>query len=231
MNQPLQFLLGLERLLKQHPRRVTAAVVALLAGTAVTAFGVAPLAADTAVPPQQVINETLQAPAALPGELEALEWQDLRLFRNDLTRATDTADTLLRRLGVDDAQAADFLRTDPVARKLLDGRAGKMVQVTTDNGKLTQLVARYAADVADLRDTHFNRITIERDTFGLRAKAELAKLSAEVKMGSGTITSSLYAAADESHIPDGVTSQMAELFATDIDFRRELRKGDTFTVL
>ncbi|WP_374592710.1 peptidoglycan DD-metalloendopeptidase family protein [Aquabacterium sp.] len=231
MNQPLEFLLRLERLLKQHPRRVTAAVVALLAGTAVTAFGVAPLAADTAVPPQQVINETLQAPAALPGELEALEWQDLRLFRNDLTRATDTADTLLRRLGVDDAQAADFLRSDPVARKLLDGRAGKMVQVTTDNGKLTQLVARYAADVADMRDTHFNRISIERDSFGLKARIELAKLSAEVKMGSGTITSSLYAAADESHIPDGVTSQMAELFATDIDFRRELRKGDTFTVL
>lgn len=231
MNQPFEILARIEQSLKRHPRRIAAAVLVLLTGTAVTAFGVAPLAADTTLPQQQLITETLQAPANLPGELDALEWQELRLFRNDLTRNNDTADTLLRRLGVDDQQAADFLRTDPVARKLLDGRGGKMVQITTDNGKLTQLVARYAADLADLRDTHFNRITIERDSFGLKAKIELAKLAAEVKMGSGTITSSLYAAADESHIPDGVTSQMAELFTTDIDFRRELRKGDTFTVL
>jgi murein DD-endopeptidase MepM/ murein hydrolase activator NlpD len=32
-------------------------------------------------------------------------------------------------------------------------------------------------------------------------------------------------------VPDGVTNQIAEIFGTDIDFRRELRKGDTFTVL
>lgn len=231
LNQPLEILSRIEHSLKRHPRRVAAAVLIALTGTAVTAFGVAPLAADTTLPPQQVINETLQTPAALPGELEALEWRDLRLYRNDLTRSTDTADTLLRRLGVDDPQAADFLRTDPVGRSLLNGHSGKMVQITTDNGKLTRLVARYAADLPDLRDTHFNRLTIERDALGLHAKVELAKLETEVKMGSGTITSSLYAAADESHIPDGVTSQMAELFSTDIDFRRELRKGDTFTVL
>lgn len=231
MNQPLEILARIERSLKKHPRRISAAVLALLAGSAFTAFGVAPLAADTKLPLQQIITETLNAPEALPGALEALEWQELRLYRNDLTRNSDTADSLLRRLGVDDKQAADFLRNDPAARRLLDGRGGKMVQVTTDNGKLTHLVARYAADLADLRDTHFNRITIERDAFGLKSKIELAKLAAEVKIGSGTITSSLYAAADESHIPDGVTSQMAELFTTDIDFRRELRKGDTFTVL
>lgn len=231
LNKPLEILLSIQHSLKQHPRRVAAAVLVVLTGSAVTAFGVAPLAADTTLPPQQVITETLQAPATLPGELDALEWKDLHLYRSDLTRSTDTADTLLRRLGVDDAQAADFLRTDPIARRLLDGHGGKMVQVTTDNGKLTQLIARYAADLPDLRDTHFNRVTIERDTFGLHAKIELAKLTAEVKLGSGTITSSLYAAADESGIPDGVTSQMAELFSTDIDFRRELRKSDTFTVL
>jgi murein DD-endopeptidase MepM/ murein hydrolase activator NlpD len=50
-------------------------------------------------------------------------------------------------------------------------------------------------------------------------------------MGSGTIQSSLFAAADEARLPDTVTMQMAELFSADIDFRRELRRGDSFTVL
>ena len=234
LNLPLDTLRRIKQALQQHPRRITLAVLTLLAGSAMTAFaafGDAALNDAAALPTQQLITEAVPAAPTLAGELEALEWQDLRLHRSDLTRANDTADTLLRRLGVDDPQAAAFLRTDPVARKVLEGRTGKMLQLATDNGKLTQLIVRYAADASELRDTHFSRLTIERDGLGLRAKIELARLEAEIKMGSGTITSSLYAAADDSHIPDGVTSQMAELFATDIDFRRELRKGDTFTVL
>ena len=50
-------------------------------------------------------------------------------------------------------------------------------------------------------------------------------------MTYGTIRSSLFAATDESRIPDAVAVQMAEIFAADIDFHRELRKGDSFSVV
>ena len=50
-------------------------------------------------------------------------------------------------------------------------------------------------------------------------------------MGSGTIRSSLFAATDEARIPDNVATQLADVFATDLDFHRELRKGDTFSVV
>jgi murein DD-endopeptidase MepM/ murein hydrolase activator NlpD len=216
---------------RRHPRRVMAAVVALLAGSAMTAFGVAPLTTTGTVPTQQLVTETLPAPAQLAEQLEALDVHALELHRNDLTRVSDTADTLLRRLGVDDAEAATFLRQDPVARRILEGRPGKMVQAVTENGRLAQLTVRAPAESAQLRDTHFTRLTISRDALGLKARSEQAPLAAEVKLGSGTITSSLFAAADDAHLPDGVTSQLAELFSTDIDFRRELRRGDTFTVL
>lgn len=216
---------------RRHPRRVAAAVVALLTGTAVTAFGVAPLTATTTVPTQQLVSETLPAPAQLAEQLEALDLSELQLHRNDLTRGSDTADSLLRRLGVDDAEAAAFLRQDPVARRVLEGRPGKMVQATTENGRLATLVVRSPAELSEQRDTHFTRLTISRDAAGFKARAEQAPLAAEVKLGSGTITSSLFAAADDAHIPDGVTTQLAELFSTDIDFRRELHRGDTFTVL
>jgi len=52
-----------------------------------------------------------------------------------------------------------------------------------------------------------------------------------VRMGSGTVRSSLFAATDDARIPDAVATQLAEVFATDIDFHRELRKGDTFSVV
>ena len=50
-------------------------------------------------------------------------------------------------------------------------------------------------------------------------------------MGSGTIRTSLFAATDEARIPDGVVGQLAEIFSSDIDFHRELRRGDRFTVV
>jgi hypothetical protein len=50
-------------------------------------------------------------------------------------------------------------------------------------------------------------------------------------MGNGTIQSSLFAATDEADIPDSVASQLADIFAGDIDFHRALRKGDRFAVV
>src|SRR6185369_17541342 len=64
-----------------------------------------------------------------------------------------------------------------------------------------------------------------------QAQVETAPLAAQVRLGSGTIRNSLFAATDEAHIPDPVASQVAEIFATDIDFHRELRRGDSFNIV
>jgi murein DD-endopeptidase MepM/ murein hydrolase activator NlpD len=218
--------------LKRHPRSVAGGVLTVLGGFAVTAFGIAPLAPDAAQLPKQLITETV-TPEGMQAQLEALAEVQLQLSRSDLTRASDTADTLLQRLGVADATAAAFLRRDPVARRLLEGRAGKMVQARADaEGKLLELVARYPAEKSEQANTHFTRLTLQSDGHGgWQSKLETAPLQAQVKLGSGTIRSSLFAATDDARIPDGVATQLAEMFSTDIDFHRELRKGDTFSVV
>ena len=50
-------------------------------------------------------------------------------------------------------------------------------------------------------------------------------------MAGGTVRSSLFTATDEAGIPDNVATQLAEIFANDIDFRRELKRGATFSVV
>jgi murein DD-endopeptidase MepM/ murein hydrolase activator NlpD len=219
-----------DRLLQRHPRRLTAIVVSLLLGSAVTAFGVAPLAPDASELPRRIVTESVSQ-TTLDAQLQALETHALELFRSDLTRSGDTADTLLLRLGVDDAEAAAFLRSDPQARRLLEGRPGKMVRVQTADGRLSSLVARSPAMSSEQLATHFTRLTIDRNETGLQSRTDQAKLATESKLGSGTIVTSLFAAADESRLPDAVTVQLAEIFGTDIDFRRDLKRGDTFTVL
>ena len=43
--------------------------------------------------------------------------------------------------------------------------------------------------------------------------------------------SSLFAATDAAGVPDNVATQIADVFGGDIDFRRDLRHGDKFTVI
>lgn len=214
-----------------HPRKVAAAVALMTAGFGVTAFGTSSAVDDAAGLPRRMVTQSV-APVDLKAQLEALAEHELELYRTDLTRSSDTADSLLRRLNVSDSGAAAFLRSDSTARKLLEGRGGKMVQVQTDeNGVLLSLVARYAAQDPEQLATHFTRLRLTRTATGLRAKVETAPLAAQVRMGSGLLRTSLFAATDDARIPDSVATQLADAFATDFDFHHGLRQGDTFSVV
>jgi murein DD-endopeptidase MepM/ murein hydrolase activator NlpD len=50
-------------------------------------------------------------------------------------------------------------------------------------------------------------------------------------MKSAEIRNSLFGATDAAGLPDSVATQIAEIFSTDIDFHRDLRKGDRFSVV
>jgi murein DD-endopeptidase MepM/ murein hydrolase activator NlpD len=223
--------LRLNERLRRHPRRVAAAVCTLLGGFAVTAFGIAPLAPDAADLPQRLVTQDVPL-SGIEQQLEDLAQHALELSRTDLTRASDTADSLLRRLGVVDAAAAAFLRTDREGRRLFEGRAGKMIQVRTDdNGSLKELVARFPALDSTQQLTHFTRLTITRFDGRWLSRIDNAPLRAQVRLGSGTIRSSLFAATDDAQLPDSLAGQLVDIFSTEIDFHRELRKGDTFSVV
>jgi murein DD-endopeptidase MepM/ murein hydrolase activator NlpD len=215
----------------RYPKTLAATVSLGLAGFAATAFGIAPQVPDAADLPQRTIVESI-TPVDLHTQLDALAEVDLDLFRTDLTRASDTADSLLTRLNVADLTAAAFLRSDPIAKRLLEGRAGKRVQVRVDSrGRLEELLARYAAPSAEKLPTQFTRLRIQRIADKLVADTTLVPLAAQSVMASGTVRSSLFTATDEAGIPDGVATQLAEIFANDIDFHRELKKGATFSVV
>ncbi|MDZ4123016.1 MAG: peptidoglycan DD-metalloendopeptidase family protein [Hydrogenophaga sp.] len=202
------------------------AIGVLLLGTGVTAFGIAPLAPDAAkLPVSQVIESLALEPLVVDTLAAAVP---LTLFRSDTIRRDDTAQSLLQRLGVSDTAAQNFLRADPTARQLFSGCSSKMVSVeTSDSGELLRLTARWLPDDGRL----FNRLVIEKQTSGLSARIETGELTASAQLASGTIHSSLFAATDAANLPDSVAVQLAEIFASEIDFRRDLRQGDRFSVV
>ena len=120
--------------LARHPRRILGGIGALLLGTGVTAFGIAPLAPDAADLPVRQIVESLAPPAfEVPSALGA-PLPDFMLFRSDTTRRDDTTQSLLQRLGVVDTEAQDFLRNDATARAAVRrAAAGSLVSVETND--------------------------------------------------------------------------------------------------
>ena len=213
--------------LHAHPKRVAGSLAALLLGTGVTAFGVVPLAPDAADLPVRQVLEVVQT-LPMQSQLDALADHRLKLFRTDSTRSNDTFDTLLKRLNVNDSAAAAFMRKDANARLALVGRAGKTVHVEADDEQaLSKFTTRWATD----NDAVFKRLIVERTGNSFTSRIESAPYIANARLASGSIQSSLFAATDEARIPDAVATQMAEMFSSEIDFRRTLRKGDRFNVV
>ena len=221
---------GLQTFTQKHRFGLVAASVVMLAGFAITAVAVAPLVPDAATLPQRLVIEAV-VPEGMDSQLAALAAQDLTLTRSDITRNTDTAEGLLARLGVRDPSATVFIRTDATARLLLAGRGGKMVQAQTNSlGQLQELVARFPSDRAEQARSHFTRLTLARIDGRWLANLSTVPFTKRERIAGGTIRTTLFAATDESGLPDAVASQLAEIFSTEIDFHRELRKGDTFSV-
>ena len=217
---------------QRHPRRVLALIGSVLLGTGATAFAVATLVPDpSSVPVRQVIESV--EPIERPQSAQTLLTMSASipafvLYRSDTTRSNDTADSLLRRLGVSDAGAAQFIKGDALARQTLLSRPGRGLSAEVDgNNALVKLTVRFTQD----ESASFQRVVIERKDGSLASRIETAPLVANTRLASGTIKSSLFAATDESRIPDAVAVQLAEIFSGDIDFIRALRKGDRFSVI
>ena len=224
---PIFILKSIAATLRRHPKRVAGSLAALLLGTGVTAFGVVPLAPDASNLPVTLVLESVQ-PLPLQAQLDALTDHRIKLFRTESTRSNDTFDTLLKRLNINDAAAAAFMRNDPSARLALTGRAGKTVHVEADDSQaLSKFTTRWPTD----DEANFKRLIVERTGSAFTARIETAPYIANARLASGVIQTSLFAATDEARIPDAVANQLAEMFSSEIDFRRALRKGDRFNVV
>ncbi len=217
----------LSRTIQQHPKRITAAIAALLLTGGGGAFAVASLAPDAADLPVRMVSYPVESLAEnlVLGQLEA---PGFSLYRSEQVRTSDTPESLLQRLGVADPAAAAFLRSDSPVRQNVLGRTGRIVSAeTTDDHRLVRLTVRWVPDDSG----NFRRLIVERTGDKFATRIETAKMTTSSRLSGGIINSSLFAATDAANIPDAVAVQVAELFSGNIDFRRALRKGDRFSVV
>lgn len=196
-------------------RHAIAAVVLPFVGV-VAAFGIAP---DTLTEKVEVAKVVEEVALPLPDPVAAA---DETYWREERIRRGDTIASLLARLQVDDPDAVGTLRSTREAKTLYQLVPGRAVRArTTAEGRLIAL--RYLGGGILL--------TVDRRGESLTILEQPARLETRVLMASGEIRSSLFAATDAANLSDAVAIQIADVFSTDIDFHRDLRKGDRFTVV
>lgn len=194
-----------------------ALAIAVLGLAGVAAFGITP---DTSLDTRSVRSISRSLP--LPN-LASREADQEHFWREERVQRGDTIGSLLARASVVDADAMDFLRSDPTARALYQLRPGRPLQVATDEeGRLTGL--RFLAGDGEL-------LSIARAAKGFTATREAPPNDTRLTLRAGEIESSLFAAADDAGLPDSVTLALADIFGGDIDFYHDLRRGDRFAVL
>ncbi|MGZ5091567.1 MAG: peptidoglycan DD-metalloendopeptidase family protein [Burkholderiales bacterium] len=182
----------------------------------VAAFGIAPDTVTEKVELTRVVEEVALPALSIASATEESYWREERIQRSD------TLGSVLTRLNIEDANAVRFLRTSADAKGLRQLVPGRVVRASsTEDGRLQEL--RYSLGVTML--------TVKPDGDGFRVREEVAPLERRIVMKSGEIKSSLFAATDAAQLTDAVADQMAQVFSTDIDFHKDLRRGDRFTVV
>ena len=190
----------------------------------VTAFGSVARTTSADLPRHEVVEQLV-----LPTPAAAADGQQ-SFLREERVQRGDTVMELLRRLGVDDPAAVGFLKgsatTQNLFRQLSPGK--NLVARTGPQGELQTLVF-------PLNGGKDQALVVERGVQGgasqFVASEQVLPLETQVLMKTAEIRYSLFGASDAAGIPDSVATQLADIFGGDIDFHRDLRKGDRFAVI
>ncbi len=190
------------------------AAIVLLAATGVVAF-----ATITPSPEGQVAAHSSLVVEALEIRLDAAP-APRSYFREEIYQRGDTLPVFLERLGIEDPHVARLLKI----RALQQLRPGAHVSAEVSAGGEPLALSTLSG-----RDTLI-KVTAEANGY-YRVTDDRAQLDTRVAVKSGVVKSSLFAAADEAGIPDAIAMQLGDVFGGDIDFHRDLRKGDRFAVV
>ncbi len=183
----------------------------------VAAFGIAP---DT--PTENILREMVVENVELP-QVQATDSGAFDFWREERIARGDTLQSLLSRLGIvgeEARQAMAAAHGNKALGRLVPGRS--VLARVTSGGQL--MLFRYLVSDENL-------VTLTRVSDRFQVGEQPAALESRQIMRSGKIEGSLFGATDAADVPDRIASEMAEALSGDIDFHKDLRRGDHFSVV
>jgi murein DD-endopeptidase MepM/ murein hydrolase activator NlpD len=185
---------------------------------------------EAALPAEEPVEET---PADIPAEAQAEEEgePELATIVQEITVAPgDTLMNLLVSAGAERVQAHQAVTAmEPVfsARHLQPGQEIKIAFADAGDGEAGPLLAINFSPNRE-RDIEISRSGAEEEFFAESVDRPVAR---QLAYAEGSIASSLSVAANEVNVPNPVLVEAIRAFSYDVDFQREIQKGDSFEFL
>jgi murein DD-endopeptidase MepM/ murein hydrolase activator NlpD len=189
-------------------------------------------------PDDQLLRTTLieefdpveAAPRPEPSELSRLPEIAHALTETFVLREGDTLMNALVRTGADRGEAHVAIRAFSEVMNPRKLRVGQRLTVTFEpagEGAAEMRLVGFALEVAPDR-----LVEVVRGMNGLYTAAEIQRpLEHDMVRAAGTIESSLYQAAADAGMPVPILMELIRAFSFDVDFQREIHRGDRFEIL
>lgn len=140
-------------------------------------------------------------------------------------KSGDTLSSIFSKVGLSNASLIGILNQVPEAKRFTRLKIGQELEFKlAEDGSLDEL----SSSISKLQTIRLSR---QADTNTYSFQTEQIETYTEQLSTSGTITSTLQAATRDAGLSYKLMLDLSNIFSSDIDFARDLRKGDSFNVV
>lgn len=144
------------------------------------------------------------------------EWKIIK------TRNNDTLSNVFNRAGLSSKTLRTVIQDTARTRNIAKLPGDEEVQLLIKNHVLEKIIVPLSS---------LQYMVVTREGAHYKGKINTRKMNSHNHFLSATVHGSLYASAKRNHIPYKLIQQMSEIFTWDIDFAKDVRDGDRFTIV
>ena len=143
-------------------------------------------------------------------------WIDINI------KTGDSMAHIFQRRGLSPRDLHEILNSHELAPALKQLRPGQLISLQEDDGRL--LALRFDLDLTQT-------LLARKQAGSFTSEIITVELETRIKQAQGVINESLFLAGQAAGLPDKLIMQLIDIYGWDIDFRLDIRKGDSFKVI
>jgi len=138
------------------------------------------------------------------------------------TRHGDTLSSVFKRLGLSNQTLLSIIHDNPYAKTLVRIKLDQQLQVLIRNETLEQFIF-------PISTTQYLMVSRQDNHYATQLKSR--ETNSHDQYLTATVRGSLYGTAKRMNLPHKIIQQMTDIFNWEIDFVKEVRAGDQFTII
>jgi murein DD-endopeptidase MepM/ murein hydrolase activator NlpD len=200
------------------PHKIIALTTLLLLCILVYHYATAPVPTEQTLPLPAISLTTEQAPEIANTQgIENTNWQNI------ITRPGDSLATIFKRMGLSAQLLHTIMNNNPHAKTLTQIKPNQTIKFLIHDTTLEQMVMPRSLTQV---------LVVQRDDDNIHYTSTLHARETHIEPQTITTTlhHSLYITAKKANIPYRLIQQMTDILAWEINFARDIREGDQFTI-